>query len=89
MFANPGLRAWTLPMNDNSLKFLHIGEGSERRAIHIHYPVSGLTQYSVAGNWREIADSRMLQKRQCIVTDGPGLGRRNVEGQCSSLLHQQ
>ncbi len=72
-----------LPMNDNGLKFLHIGEGAERRAIAVRAQEGASPGLFWLGGYKSdmkgakavaLADWAAQQRRACIRFDYSGHG---------------
>src|ERR1700692_3618815 len=84
MFRHPDLRATPPPMNDNSLKFLHIGEGPERRVIAVRAQAGAAPGLLWLGGYKSdmtgtkaqaLADWAAQQHRACVRFDYSGHGQ--------------
>src|SRR6202051_3108701 len=83
MFRHPDLRATPPPMNDNSLKFLHIGEGPERRVSAARTQAGAAPGLLWLGGYKSdmtgtkaqaLADWAAQQHRACVRFDYSGHG---------------
>src|SRR5271169_1924737 len=83
MFRHPEVRAKTPVMSDNGLKFLHIGEKAERRAIAVRAQAGAAPGLFWLGGYKSdmkgtkaqaLADWADRQRRACVRFDYSGHG---------------